>query len=187
MHEHYTKPMASRAVVMAKSAFPASMKKNILLEEGSRRLRNCSPALPWEKKLQHLNTFCLSMTEAGHTEQYRIMIMTRVSARYQKSLQNHQAQVKPMYRSRTEREAAGSGSKTEKSSWFRKGGFTNTLNIPATPGGKLASLVKEALARCPAPGNTKTRVVERGGRSVRGELVRATPSQGPPAGGAPAP
>ena len=53
-HQHYAKPMASRAVVMAKSAFPASTKKNILLKEGSRRLRNCSPKLPWEEKVKHL-------------------------------------------------------------------------------------------------------------------------------------
>ena len=29
LHEHYSKPMASRAVVIAKSAFPAATKKNI--------------------------------------------------------------------------------------------------------------------------------------------------------------
>ena len=52
-HEHYTKPMSSQAVVMANSAFPPNMKKNIVLEEGSRRLRNCSPSLPWEAKVKY--------------------------------------------------------------------------------------------------------------------------------------
>lgn len=40
LHQHYAKPMACRSVVMAKSVFPSSIKKNILLEEGARRLRN---------------------------------------------------------------------------------------------------------------------------------------------------
>jgi hypothetical protein len=50
MHQHYAKPMASRAVVMARSAFSTTTKRNILVEEGMRRLRNCSPSLPWEIK-----------------------------------------------------------------------------------------------------------------------------------------
>ena len=32
LHQHYTKPMASRAVVMARSAFSTSNKRNILVE-----------------------------------------------------------------------------------------------------------------------------------------------------------
>ena len=103
LHKHYAKPMASRAVVMAKSAFPAATKKNIMLEEGSRRLRNCSPALPWEKKKQHLDSLCISMKEAGHTEAYRRMIITRIFARYQSSLKNHQSKTRRMYRSKAER------------------------------------------------------------------------------------
>ena len=158
-HEHYSKPMASRAVVMAKSAFPAGTKKNILLEEGSRRMRNCSPELPRENKVQHLNSFCVAMSQAGHTEQYRTMIITRVLARYQNSLKNHLNKSRKMYRSRVEREATSNT--TDKSSWFKKDGFTNTLAIPTTPGGRLAALVRKTLERCPAPGRTRTRVVER--------------------------
>ena len=115
------------------------------------------------------------MAEAGHTEEYRKMIITRVLARYQTRLKNHESKTKPMYRTRKEREATRSTCKTDKSNWFKKGGFTNTLTIPTTPGGKLASLVMKTLEKCPAPGGTKTKVVERGGRSVRSELVRSNP------------
>ena len=114
--EHYTKPMSSRAVVMAQSAFPPAMKKNILLEDGSRRLRNCSPSLPWDAKAKYLNTFCLSMQEAGHSESYRIMIITSVLARYESSLANHINGTRRVYRSRYERknseEAKKKSSKT---------------------------------------------------------------------------
>ena len=47
LHQHYTKPMASKSVIMARSAFTDTEKKNILVEEGNRRLRNCHPDLPW--------------------------------------------------------------------------------------------------------------------------------------------
>ena len=65
--------------------------------------------------------------------------------------------------------------KSSMADWFRKGGYTNSLAIPTTPGGRLAALVKETLERCPAPGSTRTKVVERGGRSVRSQLVRSNP------------
>ena len=97
-HEPYAKPMASKAVVMAKSAFPASTKKNILLEEGSRRLRNCSPKLQWKEKLKHLERFSVAMAEGGHTVQYRKMIIIRVLARYETSLENQRLGTKRMYR-----------------------------------------------------------------------------------------
>ena len=47
-----------------------------------------------------------------------------------------------------------SDSKTDKSNWFKKAGFTNTLKIPTTPGKKLASLIMETLKKCQALGGT---------------------------------
>ena len=42
-HHHYYKPMATKSVVMASSAFTASQKMNILVNAGNRRLKNHSP------------------------------------------------------------------------------------------------------------------------------------------------
>ena len=80
-----------------------------------------------------------------------------------------------MYRTKKVREATRSTCKTDKFNWFKKCGFTNTLTIPTTPGGKLASLVMEILEKCQAPGGTETKVVEREGRSVISEVVRRNP------------
>ena len=41
LHSFYKKSMATRQVVMAKSALPASAKRAILVAEGVRRLKNC--------------------------------------------------------------------------------------------------------------------------------------------------
>ena len=61
------------------------------------------------------------------------------------------------------------------STWFRKGGFTCTLSVPPTPGDRLTAMMQNSLTRCSAPGRTKTKVVTRGGRSVRSVLVRSNP------------
>ena len=44
--QFFRKPMSSRAVVMARSAFTTRNTMVILLAEGDRRLKSCSPDLP---------------------------------------------------------------------------------------------------------------------------------------------
>ena len=64
------------------------------------------------------------------------MIITRVLAKYQTSLQIHNSRTKKMYRTKFEREAhVMIVGKSSKADWFRKGGYTNSLAIPTTPGG----------------------------------------------------
>ena len=100
----------------------------------------------------------------GHAKAFRVMIVTKDIAKYELSLRNHLSGIKPMYRTREEREQyhLAQGGRSTKSTWFRKGGFTCTITIPTTPGGKLATMVRESLASCPSPDSTKTRVVEMG-------------------------
>ena len=70
-HNHYSKPMASKAVIMERSAFTTKEKKNILMEEANRMLRNCDPNMPWEVKREHLTTLNIQMMVAGHSQQFR--------------------------------------------------------------------------------------------------------------------
>ena len=54
-----------------------------------------------------------------------------------------------MYRSRKEREEQKrtNGVLNMKDTWFRRGGYTGTLSVPSTPGGKLAAMVEENLKK----------------------------------------
>ena len=121
--------------------------------------------------------YCISMAEAGHSESFRAMVMSRVVAKYSKSLENHMNSEKVMYRNRLEREAGvkAKGGKSTKATWFRRGGVTTTLSVPTTVGGKLATMVKNGLERCLPPGRTLTKVLEGGGRSVRSVLGQTNP------------
>ena len=62
------------------------------------------------------------MFEAGHSEPFRVVILTRVVSKYQASLARHLSGERQMYRTRQERELcwAEQGGKGTKSSWFRK-------------------------------------------------------------------
>ena len=51
----------------------------ILLEEGMRR--NCSPELPWSKKVYFLNKFSSDLKYSGHTISFRKTLLKRILTR----------------------------------------------------------------------------------------------------------
>ena len=150
---HYSKPMASRDVIMARSAFTTREKKNILLEEASRRLRNCSPHCTWQEKAVHITTLNLQMWRCGHKQEFRSMITCRAVAKYQNSLQKHNSKAKVMYRTRSEmiRQWKLEGGKPTKSDWFQKSGATGVFNLPATKGSWLAKAAQKVFDTVPGP------------------------------------
>ena len=174
-HQFFKKKMAGRKLVQARSAFSTSKKRSILLEEGIRRLRNCSPELDWSIKAYFLNRFSSDMRYSGHSQDFRRTILKRIVARYLTEVSNHLEEKTRMYRSREERIKMKEESRISslKDTWFRTGGYTSTLTVPATPNGLLAEQVRRNLEMGRQPAQTKTKVLEDGGRSVRGGLVRS--------------
>jgi hypothetical protein len=76
---------------------------------------------------------------------------------------------KAMYRSRLERISMKEQTKVSslKDKWFRSGGYTSTLKVPATTSGVLADKVRESLKKGRQPGGTRTKVLEDGGKGAR--------------------
>ena len=97
-HDHYSKPMASKEVILARSLMSNSMKRDILVQEGGRRLRNCSPSLPWDQKARHVTDLMVSMMKAGHRETFRETVVMRILARYDNNVKLDDEGTKHMYR-----------------------------------------------------------------------------------------
>ena len=72
-HSHYSKPMASKEVILERSAMSTSSKVNILVQEGARRLRNCSLDLSWDKVVIYLNNLMTSMYWGGYSTSQRTL------------------------------------------------------------------------------------------------------------------
>ena len=83
---HYTKPMASKETILTRSAMSLGSKMNILVAEGSRRLRNCSLELPWATRVEHLNRLSVSMKWAGYNQEVRRTVVTRILARFNQNI-----------------------------------------------------------------------------------------------------
>ena len=68
MHEHYTKEVASKAVVDARSALPMKTKRTIHTQEIVRILRNCSKSLPANVTRGHVEEYVAGCSTLDMTE-----------------------------------------------------------------------------------------------------------------------
>jgi hypothetical protein len=115
------------------------------------------------------------MKYSGHTTSVRQTILRRTISRYQTELTNHLEEKKKLYRSRLERMEMTEKNRfaAQKDTWFRTGGTTSTITVPATPNGLLSENIRNNLKRGRQPTGTQTRVVEDGGVSAQMGLTRS--------------
>ena len=83
LHEYYAKEVSSKAVIHAQSAMPSSTKRDVLTQEALRIMLRCSPLLPWETTVEHLNVFMRRMQYSGYTSQYRAQIANSALKAYE--------------------------------------------------------------------------------------------------------
>ena len=102
-----------------------SQKRSILVAEGVRRLKNCSPSLGWAHKAAHLTELSLAMFRSGHSQAFREVVLGRAIAKYKDMLLKHELEGRCMYGSRSEREMMmmSKGGKCNNSNWFAALGY----------------------------------------------------------------
>ena len=74
-YEFYEKPMASKFVMMQRSAAPLSQKRTVLTQEGIRRLKNCKLELNWAEKTKHLDGLMQKIKNSGYEEKFRLEVL----------------------------------------------------------------------------------------------------------------
>ena len=79
----YSKPCSSPYIIMYSSALPAKQKRETILQEGLRRLRNCSPDLDETEVIEILTTFMNSLRISGYNHSYRYQMMKGILERRQ--------------------------------------------------------------------------------------------------------
>jgi hypothetical protein len=182
-HDFYRKPMASRNLVSSRSALSDQSKRSILIEEGLRRLRHVSYENIGNESRKHIVGFNLDLKKAGYKGKFREGITSRILGKLEGELDGHGKWLegdeggRPW--SRTGKERQESKRKSEetkpKEEWFRQGGFTSTVWVPATPGGELAGVIQKALDNVVPPKGTKPKVVQLGGNMTARSLIRTDP------------
>ena len=68
---HYIKDVSTRAVINSKSSHPIQMKKNVMINEIMRILRNCNRFCPWEETANHISYFMKRLQFSGYDQDFR--------------------------------------------------------------------------------------------------------------------
>ena len=84
MYEHYTKEVATKAVINAKSALPTESKRTILTQELLRIMTNCSENLQIETREKHMNNFFKRLQYSGFNKEFRYDVVNAANNAYKK-------------------------------------------------------------------------------------------------------
>ena len=198
-HVFYRKPIASKYLIMNRSAMSSNVKRNTLFQEGLKRVAYTrGGGMIYNKPgkegldiqdvelrfsdmaIEKLNEFCNMMRVSGYDEAYRKDIIMGVHKRVlEMEILIHKGQ-KERYRNREQINYCHKISKGRYvDTWFLKGGnHTSVLNIQPTPGGKLAKMLRDGIGYHKAPDGGTTKIVEVGGEPISKGLFKADPFKG---------
>ena len=174
LHEHYSKDVASKAVIDARSAVPWKVKRTVLTQEVIRVLRNCSRNLPWGEVCVHVEEYSRRMQFSGYQESFRGQVVKSALDAYDKMIARDQQGEEPMYRPRNwKRVERAEARRMKKSEWFRgKGGKNESvIFVPATPGSELKKRYLDTIQKA----EVEIAVAEVPGSTAKSRVQRSDP------------
>ncbi|KXJ11003.1 hypothetical protein AC249_AIPGENE16189 [Exaiptasia diaphana] len=162
LHEFYLKEVSSKSIIHARSALSWPTKRTILTQEVLRVLKNCSPGLPWEQTVRHLNMMSMRMQFSGYNKKFRYEVFDSALKAYKNMKSKDQAGEVPLYRPREWRRKERENEKRSKrNNWYKKGGYSSVVFIPATPDSELKRKLEDDVRSS----GIKVKIVEKAGIS----------------------
>ena len=163
-----------KKVLHSSLALAWATKRNVAVEECVRRLRNCSPELPWEQKSEFLSEYMGRLKQAGYNENFRIGILRQALARFNGMFKADQEGDQPLYRDRNwYTDPENLRKQKKKKDWAK--GCDGIIFVQSTPNGVLANKFRKTIEDFRS--EIKLRVVEKGGRSLKSTLVNTNPGR----------
>ena len=177
LYQHYSKPMATKLVISARSAHSDQTKRSVHIAECVRRMMNTSHKLDWDEYfVPVLTDYAERMMAAGYSQSYRKEILRNAVNIYEHKLAQDRDGVQPLNRPRgyriTERRKE---KRLKKHSWGTRGGYVAPIIVPATPGGELAAAMRAVCEAEAIPG-VKFKIAERGGVTLERQLKNSNPT-----------
>ena len=159
--------MSSPYQIHFRSALANKSKRETLLQEGIRRLRNMGPMVEQEEKQTVMSEFMNSLRISGYDHRYRFLLLKGILNLNQKHEEEILAGDRVRFRSREEilqhkERKLGKFPAT----WFLRGEHQNTLKVQATPDSGLVTAMNKLLGGkiCTEGGSTK--FIELGGKQI---------------------
>ncbi|PFX12116.1 hypothetical protein AWC38_SpisGene23975 [Stylophora pistillata] len=172
MYEFYSKSMASKTVIHARSAVSWSTKRTVLTQEVLRVLLNCSRLLPWERVVENVNEMVLRMQYSGYSKKFRYEVVDSALKAFRARQRAERKGERPLHRPKEWRKVEREKEKSErKSNWYKRGGNESVIFVPATPNSRLR---KEYQTEIKQQG-FNIKVVEKAGIAIKRLLQKSDP------------
>ena len=176
----YRKPMASEYLITQRSAMPNKTKRETILQEGLRIMRNCDQSTSRMERQNELTKFANRMRVSGYNERFRHDMVKGVIERWDRVEQEVREGERVMYRNRKEIKdhKVQSGGRSS-STWFMKGGVSGTVSVPITKNSALKESLTREISSLKGPDDGTTKVIERGGENITAGLSNMNPNRLP--------
>ena len=185
LHEYYSKPVSFKAVIDRRSAMPLKDKRTVLTQDILRIVLRCSPLLPWEKVVEHIEVYMLRLQFSGYDQKFREEVLRSALQAHENIKKAVDKGKRPLYRSKMWRKNERAREKRgKKTSWYKKKlsekegeevekdkQYKSVLFVQPTRGSKLKKLYEEAVSKS----KCEVKVVERAGVNVRNKLQKSYP------------
>ena len=170
MYEFYSKEMASKAVINARSALSWSTKRTVLTQEVLRVLLNCSTLLPWERRVENVNEMVLRMQYSRYSEKFSCEVVNLALKAYRAREKADQEGKRLLHRPKEwRREEREQERVIKRSNWYNKSGNEAVIFVQATPKSQLQRRYQEEIKRQ----GFKIKVVEKAGVAIKKLLQRS--------------
>ena len=171
IHKFYKKKVSNPLLLLESSAMPMKIKRNCMVQEGIRRLRNTSRELPWTTKAEIMTEFSHKLMLSGYSERFRLDTIQSAVRGYENQCDASDRGIKPLYRPREfQAEERRQNKVLTKTSWYRPASAVGF--VPATPGAELAKQIQVIASEEAARLGLTTKIIETGGKSLLQHLVR---------------
>ena len=180
LHEFYSKDVASKCVVNARSALQWRCKRTILTQEVLRILLNCSKELLLETIVSHVSHMMLRLQYSGCDQKFRTEVVRSALKAYNRLIELDSSVEQPLYRPREWKRLERAQERREKrEKWYRKGGFDTVIFLPATPGSQedRSQSQEDRFIKEIKRAGFKIRVVEQSGVTLKRMLIRPVQRQ----------
>ena len=170
LHSHYMKDVSSRSVMGSRSAHSGTTKRNVMVNEIGRILKNCSVYLPWIEVADKVTYFMRRMKYSGHSADFMYRVLKMAMGRYERKVEQYKGGGS-MFRDKQDR-LDRSFNKQKKREWYKEDKkYDSVMFVQPTP----RSILRKKVQTAARKNRVKVKVVERTGSTVKGILQRSNP------------
>ena len=170
MHSHYMKNVASRLVMEMRSAHGENTKRNVMMNELCRIMKNCSVYLEWKEVAEKVSYFVRRMAYCGYDQKFRYHVVKRAVGRYKKRLERWR-RGEGMFED-SPGEVERSDAAVRKRQWYKKDKkHESVMFVQPTENSQLKTCIQKIARR----NGLRIKVVEKAGQTVKRVLQRSNP------------